>query len=106
MKHLTKSLVLTCFGILISPLIAMADRGEVVAEDVCGMGNSVIETDDGWYIAAEHYSGVFLYEGDIVFGQMKTYGFQQLTRDDGSDGNFWIEDYEFSFESAVEELCD
>ena len=48
-----------------------ADKGVVVKEDVCGSGNSIIETTDGWYVAAEHYSGVYLYEGDIVVGNLK-----------------------------------
>jgi len=60
--------------------MAFADAGVVVKEDVCGSGNSIIETTDGWYIAAEHYSGVYLYEGDVVYGKMKTYGFQILTK--------------------------
>jgi hypothetical protein len=49
------------------------DKGVVVKEDVCGLGNAIIETSDGWYIAAEHYSGVYLYEGNVVYGKMKTY---------------------------------
>ena len=48
-----------------------ADKGVVVKEDVCGSVNSIIETTDGWYVAAEHYSGVYLYEGDIVVGNLK-----------------------------------
>lgn len=91
------------FGISFSTL---ADRGVVVKEDVCGPGNSIIETSDGWYIAAEHYSGVYLYEGDTVFGKMKTYGFQELTRQDGNSGRFYIEDWESSLVAALEELCD
>ena len=82
------------------------DAGIVVKEDVCGSGNSIIETTDGWYIAAEHYSGIYLYEGDVVCGQMKTYGFQTLYRADGAEGNFYIEDWESSIEDAYEELCD
>ncbi|MDD3476399.1 MAG: hypothetical protein PHI38_05990 [Sulfurimonas sp.] len=84
-----------------------ADKGVVVKEDVCGTGNAIIETTDGWYIAAEHYSGVYLYEGDIVVGKMKTYGFQQIMRiSDGSEGRFYIEDYESNIGDAYEELCD
>lgn len=86
--------------------MAFADTGVVVKEDVCGSGNSIIETTDGWYIAAEHYSGVYLYEGDVVYGQMKTYGFQILTRKDGREGRFYIEDYESDIGDAYEELCD
>jgi len=66
--------------ILLCSSMAFADAGVVVKEDVCGSGNSIIETTDGWYIAAEHYSGVYLYEGDVVYGKMKTYGFQILTK--------------------------
>ena len=86
--------------------MAFADVGVVVKEDVCGSGNSIIETTDGWYIAAEHYSGVYLYEGDVVYGKMKTYGFQILTRKDGKEGKFYIEDYESDIGDAYEELCD
>ena len=71
-----------------------------------GSGNSIIETNDGWYIAAEHYSGVYLYEGDIVYGNMKTYGFETITREDGEEGNFFIEDYLSSIGEAYGELCD
>ena len=88
------------------PAIAFADKGVVVKEDVCGSGNSIIETTDGWYIAAEHYSGVYLYEGDVVYGKMKTYGMQVLTKEDGQEGRFYIEDYESNIGDAFEELCD
>ena len=91
---------------VLSSTSVLADKGVVVKEDVCGSGNSIIETTDGWYIAAEHYSGVYLYEGGIVFGTMKTYGFQILTRSDGQDGNFYIEDWEYDIGDAFEELCE
>ena len=83
-----------------------ADVGIVVKDDVCGSGNSIIETSDGWYIAAEHYSGVYLYEGDKVYGKMKTYGFQTLTSGSGAEGNFYIEDWESDITDAYKELCD
>ncbi len=101
MKNFILSVIL-----LISPAIAFADKGVVVVEDVCGIGNSIIETIDGWFIAAEHYSGVYLYEDDVVYGKMKTYGMQDLTRDDGAEGRFYIEDYESNIGDALEELCD
>ena len=96
-------LFLICFGFA-AP--AFADKGVVVKEDVCGAGNAIIETTDGWYVAAEHYSGVYLYEDDVVFGNLKTYGFQKITRSDGKSGRFYIEDYESDIGDAFEELCD
>ncbi|HCH70375.1 MAG TPA: hypothetical protein DE042_07885, partial [Colwellia sp.] len=81
------------------------ESGEVVKEDVCGTGNTIIETDSGWFVAAEHYSGVYLTEGDQVCGNLTTYGFEDICRDDDC-GNFYIEDYESSIKSAYEELCD
>lgn len=99
-----KRLLIT-ISIMLSSNIVFADAGVVVKEDVCGSGNSIIETTDGWYIAAEHYSGVYLYEGDVVYGKMKTYGFQVLTRKDGREGKFYIEDYESDIGNAFEELC-
>ena len=104
-EAMNKLTILSVILITFSPL-ALADKGEVVKEDVCGSGNSIIETTDGWYVAAEHYSGVYLYEGDIVFGNMKTYGMQELTRSDGSSGRFYIEDWESDIGDAYEELCD
>lgn len=98
-------LILVIVGLLF-PLTVFADKGTVVKEDVCGTGNTIIETTDGWYIAAEHYSGVYLYEGDTVYGNMKTYGMEELTRDDGDSGSFYIEDWESSIGNAFEELCD
>ena len=107
MLNFKRSLIIFITGcILFSSFYAYADKGQVVEQDVCGSGNAVIETTDGWYIAAEHQSGVYLNEGDIVFGNLKTFGFEVITRDDGSDGQFYIEDYEFGFEAALEELCD
>ena len=91
---------------LIFSTVAFADKGVVVKEDVCGTGNAIIETSDGWYIAAEHYSGVYLYEGDVVFGNMKTYGMEEITRNDGESGDFYIEDWESDIGDAYEELCD
>ena len=103
MKLLSKTLLLTA---TFFSTVVQSDIGEVIKEDVCGSGNSIIETNDGWYIAAEHYSGVYLYQGDIVYGNMKTYGFETITREDGEEGNFYIEDYESSIGAAYEELCD
>ncbi len=98
------TLILTL--LIISPTAAFADKGIVIKEDVCGSGNAIIETTDSWYIAAEHSSGVYLYEGDIVFGNMKTYGLEKITRDDGESGDFYIEDWKSSIGDAYEELCD
>jgi hypothetical protein len=86
-----KKIIFT-ISLMILPAMVFADVGEVVKEDVCGSGNSIIETTDGWYIAAEHYSGVFLYEGDVVYGTMKTDGMQTLTRKDGEEGSFYTRD--------------
>jgi len=104
MKKLSNLIVILIM--ILSITLANADSGTVVKDDVCGLGNSIIETDDGWFIAAEHYGGVYLYEGDRVYGKMKTYGFQTLSREDGSDGNFYIEDWESNIGEAYEELCD
>ena len=72
-----KSVIILFITFVISNA-ALAGRGVVIREDVCGLGNSIIETIDGWYVVSEHWSGVYLYEGDIVYGNMKTYGFETL----------------------------
>lgn len=60
-EAVNKSTILSRIIITFSPLV-LVDKGEVVKEDFFGSGNSIIETPDGWYVAAEHYSGVYLYE--------------------------------------------
>lgn len=52
-----RNIIVIIWGLLLSSA-AFADKGVVVKEDVCGTGNAIIETSDGWYVAAEHYSGV------------------------------------------------
>jgi hypothetical protein len=85
---------------------SFADKGDVVKENICRTRNAIIETSDGWYIAAEHFSGAYFYEGDVVFGNMKTYGMVEITRNDGESGNFYIEDWESEIGDTYEELCD
>jgi hypothetical protein len=97
--------ILLLLSLALFSVSASADKGEVVKEDVCGIGNVIIETTDGWYVAAEHYSGVYLYEGDTVYGDLKSYGIQDITRNDGESGSFYIEDYESNLGDAFEELC-
>ncbi len=83
------------------------DYGIVIKEDVCGLGNAIIKTSDGWYIAAEHYGGTYLYEGDYVCGDLKTYGFEDVYSPSRNAWiNFYIEDYEVRLSSAYDELCD
>lgn len=83
-----------------------AEKGEVIRENVCGSSNYIIETSDGWYVALEHWSGSYLSTGDIVFGNLKSYGFQEITKKNGNNSKVYIEDYETSIGRALEELCD
>ena len=86
--------------------VAFADKGEVIRENVCGSSNVIIETSDYWYIAAEWYGGREFYEGTTVYGNLKTFGFEELTDSSGNSGRYYIEDYESSLESAYDEHCD
>ena len=99
-----KLLIVIVFLLVLTPLFA--DKGIVIREDVCGMGNAIILTTDGWYIAAVHNSGVYLNEGDIVTGKMTKYGFQTLYTEDGREGRFYIKDYEIYFDDADDEFPD
>lgn len=101
-----KPLVLALGMVFLTASFAFADKGVVVKEDVCGSGNAIILTSDGWYVAAEHYSGVYLHEGDIVYGKLKSYGFHTIIMSDGTEGKFYIEDYESDIGDAFEELCE
>ena len=96
-------LILIYFG---SAIPAFADQGKVVKEDICGTGNTLIETTEGLYVVAEHDSGVYLHEGNVVFGILKTTGLQKITRSDGESGLFYIEEYGSEIDDVFEELCD
>ncbi len=92
--------------ILLFPIQALAELGVVIKEDVCGSGNVIIETIDGGYVAAEHYSGVTLFKGDIVSGNLRTYGFEKLIRmDNRESGDFFVVDCQSSTEKAKKVLC-
>ncbi len=94
-------------AVLLLPIQASADRGVVIKENVCGSGNAIVETSGGKYIAIEYYSGVYLFKGDVVYGNLKNYGFEELTRkDDKKTGEFFVEDCQGSLEDALEVLCD
>lgn len=81
------------------------ESGEVIRDDVCGSGNIIIETQSGWFVAAEHYSGTTFSKGDLVCGDLTSYGFEEIC--EGSNcSRYYIEDYESSVGSAYDELCD
>ena len=70
--------------VLLFPLAALAaGKGVVVKAHVCDTGNVIVETTDRWYVAAEYHSGVSLEQGDIVFGKLKAYGVNAISREDG-----------------------
>jgi hypothetical protein len=92
-----------CFGFAVP---AFADTGVVVIEDVCNTGYTVIKTTDGRYVVADYDSGVYLYEGNEVSGNLKTSGIQNITRSDGESGQFFIEVYGSNIDDVLEDLCD
>ncbi|WP_413154341.1 hypothetical protein [Bartonella sp. cb54] len=107
-KNIGNAFMTRMMGCIILTLwssVVFADKGIVIKEDVCGIGNVIIETTDGWYIAAEYYSGVYLSEGDLVYGEMKTYGFKDLYKNNGNFGRFYIENWVLDIGDALKELC-
>lgn len=99
-----KILLCGIFSIFFSQVV-YADKGIVIKDNVCNSSNYIIETTDGWYIALEHVSGSYLSVGDKVFGKLKTSGYQEITKSNGSDVRIYIEDYESNIEDALDELC-
>jgi hypothetical protein len=86
--------------------VTFADVGIIIKENVCGNDNYIIQTKDDWFIAVEWYGGMYLNEGDVVFGTLKTYGFQKIIKEDGEEVQIYIEDYESTIGKAFEELCE
>ena len=91
---------------LLFPLAALAaGKGVVVKAHVCDTGNVIVETTDRWYVAAEYHSGVSLEQGDIVFGKLKAYGVNAISREDGESGSFYIGYWGPEIGKASAELC-
>jgi hypothetical protein len=82
----------------ISNLYASNDRGTVVYD---AKGDYyVIETDSYDYVIVELYSGS-LYEGDILFGDFTSYGFQDCYNQYDSEIRIYIEDWGLTKSSAI-----
>lgn len=67
----------------------------------------LIEDSSGDYTLAEWYGGSTAYEGNILVGELHSYGFKDLyniTRDNST--HVWIDDYLLSEDSAAEKLID
>lgn len=67
----------------------------------------LIEDSSGSYTLAEWYGGSTAYEGNVLVGELHSYGFKDLyniTRD--TNTRVWIEDYLLSEDSAAEKLID
>jgi hypothetical protein len=67
----------------------------------------LIEDSSGDYTLAEWYGGITPYEGDVLYGELHSYGFKDLyniTRDNST--RVWIDDYLLSEDRATEKLID
>lgn len=92
---------------LLMPLYAAAERGTVMKVDVCGEGNVLIKMAGGMYIAAEYFSGVILLEGEVVYGNLKTYGFEQISTKNKESGTFFVQECQSdNIGDATKVLCD
>ena len=65
--------------------------GEIVYE---AKGDYYIAKTEKYYVLLEHYSGPALYEGNIIIGNLHSYGFKDIIKD-GNDTHvrIYIEHY-------------
>lgn len=97
---------ISIFFLVFLSMPVFAEIGVVFKEDVCGAGNAILKTTDGLYISAEYNKGVYLYAGDTVSGNLRTFGLENITREDGETGSFYILNYIDDIDVALEELCE
>lgn len=80
------------------------NKGEVVFSK-SGCDYYIVETSLG-YSLLEWYGGFLQDEGDIIYGNLNSYGMKDITSSSGRSGRVWIDDYMLSKTSAVEHYYD
>ncbi|WP_237673433.1 hypothetical protein [Vreelandella profundi] len=99
LRSVTLSLLLS--GVALSGT-AIAEVGVVVAEGTPGCDYFVVETSGG-YTLLEWYGGVIsIWTGDKVFGDLHSYGFQDIHLEGRGEMRVWLEDYWMSEDDAAE----
>jgi hypothetical protein len=82
-------------------------KGVSLGEFSFGCDYYLIEDSTGSYTLAEWYGGATTYAGDIIYGELHSYGFKDLydiTRDRTTRA--WLDDWLLSQDSASEKLID
>jgi len=98
-----KTLVFSLLLVSASSLISQV-RGVVVkGEGDCSSNDHIVIETGGGYVFAEVYRGSFD-EGDIVYGDLHSYGFENVKVGSGT-GRIYIDDYLMD-DSDIQEWCD
>ena len=82
------------------------DNGVIIQEDVCGMGNAIIESESGLFIPIHYDSGEMFYEGDDVSGYFYFNEYADIYDQYENYGHYLIEDYQETEQDSVDILCD
>jgi hypothetical protein len=86
---------------------ASSIKGVSLGEFSSGCDYYAIEDSSGDYTIAEWYGGTTTYSGDVIYGELHSYGFKDLydiTIDRST--HVWIDDWLVSEDSAMEKLVD
>lgn len=100
-----KFVIATSIALCSGPVCASSTKGVVVYDKGCN-SRMIIETTQG-YVLAEWYGGSTPSKGDVIVGDLNSYGMKEVfiyNRD--SDLKIWIDDYGLSRARVVEKLAD
>jgi hypothetical protein len=83
---------------------AYADLGEVVKR--FGSCDYFIADGPNGYYVLEWYGGYDPDEGDTIFGDINSYGMEDVLYNGSREGRVWVEDFLESTSAALEEIQD
>lgn len=90
------------FGVLWAAQDALAATGVVVLENTPQCDHFVVETQEG-YTLLEWFGGVAsIWEDDIIFGDIQSYGFNDIYIKDRGEMRVWVENYWASEDDALD----
>ena len=109
MQMLNKFVLKLCITTMWMVLFSVTAFGEVVGVVVadhykCEMYDRIVVETERGFTNAEVYSGYSdTLEGDIIFGELHSYGFTDIHDENGYDvGRIYVDDYMVSNSEAVE----
>jgi hypothetical protein len=90
--------------LFLSPYLAVADEG-IVVNRISGCDYFIADGPSGLYVL-EWYGGYDPGEGDIIEGNINSYGFKEVIYNGSRSGKVYVEDFLESNSAAWDEIND